>query len=82
MLTINQLDLKIGEEEELNKKRKILINSEKIIHSINESKEIIEKDQGLEDQIIRIIKVLDNIQSVASKNLIEALDTIKRAIQK
>ena len=79
LLTINQLDLKIGEEEELNKKRKILINSEKIIHSINESKEIIEKDQGLEDQIIRIIKVLDNIQSVASKNLIEALDTIKRA---
>ncbi|MGY9059012.1 MAG: DNA repair protein RecN, partial [Candidatus Puniceispirillales bacterium] len=79
LLTINQLDLKIGEEEELNKKRKILINSEKIIHSINESKEIIEKDQGLEDQIIRIIKVLDNIQSVASKNLIEAIDTIKRA---
>ena len=79
LLTINQLDLKIGEEQELNKKRKILINSEKIIHSINESKEIIEKDQGLEDQIIRIIKVLDNIQSVASKNLIEALDTIKRA---
>jgi DNA repair protein RecN (Recombination protein N) len=79
LLTINQLDLKIGEEEELNKKRKILINSEKIINSINESKEIIEKDLGLEDQIIRIIKVLDNIQSVASKNLIEALDTIKRA---
>jgi len=79
LLTINQLDLKIGEEEELNKKRKILINSEKIINSINESKEIIEKDQGLEDQLIRIIKVLDNIQSVASKNLIEALDTIKRA---
>ena len=79
LLTINQLDLKLGEEEELNKKRKVLINYEKIIHFINESKEIIEKDQGLEDLLNRIIKILDNIQSVVSNNLIEALDTIKRA---
>ena len=79
LLTINQLDLKLGEEEELNKKRKILINFEKIIQSINESKEIIEKDQGLEDLTNRIIKILDSIQSVGSKNLIEALDTIKRS---
>ena len=78
LLTINQLDLKLDEEKELSKKRKILINHEKIVNSIHECKEIIEKDEGLEDLTNRIIKILDNIQSVASNNLIEALDTIKR----
>lgn len=77
--TINQLNLELGEEEELNKKRKILINYEKIILVINESKEIIEKEQGLEDLTNRIFKILDKIQSVASNNLVEALDIIKRA---
>jgi len=71
--------LELGEEEELNKKRKILINYEKIILVINESKEIIEKEQGLEDLTNRIFKILDKIQSVASNNLVEALDIIKRA---
>ena len=77
--TINLLNLELGEEEELNKKRKILINYEKIILVINESKEIIEKEQGLEDLTNRIFKILDKIQSVASNNLVEALDIIKRA---
>ena len=76
---INQLNLELGEEEELNKKRKILINHEKIVLVINESKEIIEKEQGLEDLTNHIFKILDKIQSVASNNLVEALDIIKRA---
>ena len=77
--TLNQLNLELGEEEELNNKRKVLINYEKIVLVINESKEIIEKEQGLEDLSNRIFKILDKIQSVASNNLVEALDIIKRA---
>jgi DNA repair protein RecN (Recombination protein N) len=76
---INQLNLELGEEEELNKKRKILINHEKIVLVINESKEIIQKEQGLEDLTNHIFKILDKIQPVASNNLVEALDIIKRA---
>ena len=76
---INQLNLELGEEEELNKKRKILINHEKIVLVINESKEIIEKEQGLEDLTNHIFKILDKIQPVASNNLVQALDIIKRA---
>ena len=77
--TLIELNLEVGEEEELNKKRKILLNYEKIILVINESKEIIERNEGLEDLSNRIFKILENIQSVASKNLLEALDIIKRA---
>ena len=79
LVTINKLDLELGEEKDMNKKRKVLMNYEKIVHGINESKEIIEKDQGLEDLINRIIKIVDNIQFLAGNNLIEALDIIKRA---
>ena len=75
---INKLNIELDEEEELNKKRRILINFEKIILVINESKEIIERDQGLEDLTNRILKILDNVQSVASNKLLEALDIIKR----
>ena len=77
--TISQLNPELGEEVELNKKRKILINFEKIILVINESKDIIEKDQGLEDLTNYIFKILDNIQSMASNNLLKALDIIKRS---
>ena len=76
---INQLNLELGEEEDLNKKRIALMNYEKIIFAINESKEIIEQDNGLEDLTNRIIKNIDNIQAVASKNLVEALNVIKRS---
>ena len=76
---INALKLDFGEEEKLIKKRKILINFEKIILVINESKDIIEKEQGLEDLTNRITKILDKIQPVASINLLKALDTIKKA---
>ena len=75
---IIKLNPELGEEEELNNKKKVLMNYEKIIIVINESKEIIEKDQGLEDLTNRIIKIFDKVQSVADNNLIEALNVTKR----
>ena len=75
---INELNPELGEEEELNNKKNKLMNYEKIILVINESKEIIEKEQGLEDLTNRIIKVLDKIQIVASGNLIEALNVTRK----
>ena len=76
---INRINPSIGEEEELHRKKKVLINLEKINLVIDESREIIEKDQGLEDLTNRIIKIIDNIKSVASQNLLDALDIIKRS---
>ncbi|MGY9027329.1 MAG: DNA repair protein RecN [Candidatus Puniceispirillales bacterium] len=76
---LNLIDPKTGEEEEINKKRKIILNQEKIIISTNEIKDIIEQDNGLEDLTNKIFKTLDSIHLVSSSNLLEALEIIKKS---
>ncbi len=76
---LNLIKPETGEEEQINKKRNIILNQEKIIISINEIKDIIEQDNGLEDLANRIFKILDSIQLVSSSKLLEGLEIIKKS---
>ncbi|MDA0764441.1 MAG: DNA repair protein RecN [Proteobacteria bacterium] len=76
---LNLIKPETGEEEQINKKRNIILNQEKIIISINEIKDIIEQDNGLEDLANRIFKILDSIQIVSSSKLLEGLEIIKKS---
>jgi DNA repair protein RecN (Recombination protein N) len=76
---LNLIKPETGEEEQINKKRNIILNQEKIIIAINEIKDIIEQDNGLEDLANRIFKILDSIQLVSSSKLLEGLEIIKKS---
>ena len=76
---LNLIKPETGEEEQINKKRNIILNQEKVIISINEIKDIIEQDNGLEDLANRIFKILDSIQLVSSSKLLEGLEIIKKS---
>ena len=76
---LNLIKPETGEEEQINKKRNIILNQEKIIISINEIKDIIEQDNGLEDLANRVFKILDSIQLVSSSKLLEGLEIIKKS---
>lgn len=68
------LNPKFGEETELEKSKKILINKEKIYNAINQTKEIIEQENGLEDLINKIMKILDNAKSFNFENINQATE--------
>ena len=70
------IDPKLNEEEELDKNKKKLSNRDKIHNAIGLTKNLIEKEQGLEDLINQTIKVLDTIKSFESNNIKSALEII------
>ena len=70
------LDPKFGEEDELDKNKKFLINHEKIFNAIGQSKEIIEQENGLEDLNNQINKIIDSIKIYDRRNINEALEKI------
>ena len=67
------------EEESLNLKKTVLVNQDNILNSINECKEIIEKENGLEDLINRLIKNINNINSFGDTGLLNAYETLERS---
>ena len=78
------LEPKLGEEESLDKKRKILMNREKVFNAISSSKDIIEKEMGIEDLVNKVIKILDIIKPLNLNNISEAIkiiDGIKAEIE-
>ena len=70
------LDPKFGEEDELDKNKKFLINHEKIFNAIGQSKQIIEQENGLEDLNNQINKIIDSIKIYNRRNINEALEKI------
>ena len=56
---IDSVELKIGEEEELSEKRKIIMNSEKIANSIGKTKQILE--ENIIDNLSECIRQIDFI---------------------
>ncbi len=73
---LNLLKPEIDEEEVLNLKKIALVNQDKILNSINECKEIIEKENGLEDLLNLTIKNIDNINSLGNNSLLDASEII------
>ena len=62
---IEQANLKIGEEKELEEKRKIILNSEKITKNLKEADNLI-SENGV-DSISMAIKALENIETIDQK---------------
>ena len=62
---INEANLKIGEEETLEEKRKIIMNSEKITQNLKEADNLI-SENGI-DSISMAIKALENIEEIDIK---------------
>ncbi len=62
---IEQANLKIGEEKELEEKRKIILNSEKITKNLKEADNLI-SENGV-DSISMAIKALENIETIDEK---------------
>ena len=62
---IEQSNLKIGEEESLEEKRKIILNSEKITKNLKEA-DILISENGV-DSISMAIRALENIETIDSK---------------
>ena len=86
---IEQANLKIGEEQELEEKRKIIMNSEKIVENINKANSIIE--QTSIDSLSTAIRALEKIEYIDKKyektssdlkNLYYELQEISRDISK
>ena len=67
------------EEENLNLKKTALVNQDKILNFIEECKEIIEKEDGLEDLLNRLSKNIDNINSYGDKSLLDAYEIVNRS---
>jgi DNA repair protein RecN (Recombination protein N) len=62
---ISEANLKIGEEEELEEKRKIILNSEKIVENLNEADRQISENSI--DSISLSIRALEKIESIDEK---------------
>ena len=70
------LDPKYKEEEELDKNKKYLANRTKIDTAMAFTKNIIEKESGLEDLINQVIKSLESIHKIENDNINSAIEII------
>ena len=64
------LDPQSGEEDELNKNKKNIINHNNINTAIGQTKNIIEQENGLEDLINQTLKVLEKLKHLENKKQI------------
>ena len=62
---IEEANLKIGEEEELEEKRKIIVNSEKIVENLEQADNLI-SENGI-DSISMAIRALENIETIDTR---------------
>ena len=70
------LDPKFKEEEELDKSKKYLANRTKIDTAMAFTRNIIEKESGLEDLINQVIKSLESIHKIENDNINSAIEII------
>ena len=70
------LDPKFKEEEELDKNKKYLANRTKIDTAMAFTRNIIEKESGLEDLINQVIKSLESIHKIENDNINSAIEII------
>ena len=70
------LDPKFKEEEELDKNKKYLANRTKIDTAMAYTKNIIEKESGLEDLINQVIKSLESMYKIENDNINSAIEII------
>lgn len=87
---IESADLKEGEEEELQEKRKIFVNAEKIIKALSKAYSLISDDNGASDLFMQSCKELGNISAVSDKfseisdvaeNILSQIDEMSSQIQ-
>ncbi len=62
---IEEADLKVDEEDDLEEKRKIMLNSEKILENLSGADEVIEKTSI--DSISTVIRALEKIENIDKK---------------
>ena len=70
------LDPKFKEEEELDKNKKYLANRTKIDTAMAYTRNIIEKESGLEDLINQVIKSLESMYKIENDNINSAIEII------
>ena len=70
------LDPKFKEEEELDKNKKYLANRTKIDTAMAFTRNIIEKESGLEDLINQVIKSLESMHKIENDNINSAIEII------
>ena len=70
------LDPKFKEEEELDKNKKYLANRTKINTAMAYTRNIIEKESGLEDLINQVIKSLESMYKIENDNINSAIEII------
>ena len=70
------LDPKFKEEEELDKNKKYLANRTKIDTAMAYTRNIIEKENGLEDLINQVIKSLESMYKIENDNINSAIEII------
>ncbi len=75
---LNLLDPQFNEEEDLDKQRKVLMNNEKIIVSVNQVKSLLEEENGLEDLNYKILRTLRGIKNFGLDNINNGIDIVER----
>ncbi|MCK4255702.1 hypothetical protein KAX35_02345, partial [candidate division WOR-3 bacterium] len=76
--SIERLNPKKGEDDELEGRLKVLENAEKILQITNESQGILTGDGGIEEGLTRVSKLLNELTGIDSSNvsLVKELDNI------
>ena len=75
---LNLLDPQFNEEEDLDKQKKVLMNNEKIIVSVNQVKSLLEDENGLEDLNYKILRTLEGIKNFGLDNINNGIDIVER----
>jgi DNA repair protein RecN (Recombination protein N) len=75
---LNLLNPQFNEEEVLDKHKKVLINNEKIIVSVNQVKSLLEEENGLEDLNYKILRTLEGIKNFGLDNINNGIDIVER----
>ena len=75
---LNLLDPQLNEEEDLDKQKKVLMNNEKIIVSVNQVKSLLEDENGLEDLNYKILRTLEGIKNFGLDNINNGIDIVER----
>jgi DNA repair protein RecN (Recombination protein N) len=75
---LNLLDPQFNEEEGLDKQKKVLMNNEKIIVSVNQVKSLLEEENGLEDLNYKILRTLEGIKNFGLDNINNGIDIVER----
>ena len=77
---LEALNPQLGEESTLSQKRKYLMAQEKITTAYNTAVDILDREQGIEDQMRHLSSTIENIQDdIDSASLTQAIEAINRS---